>query len=597
MKSHDFRTLLRRTIAVPILALAVLAVLLVLQISYMVRTLQWVDHTDRVISSARDLTRLMLEMESGMRGYLLTGYTTFLAPYEAAEQQVDPTFTQLRNLTLDNAEQVQRVDQMHGDFGRWHTYSRQLIAIRQKSQGWEDPKLNLHSRRLMHDVRRVREEFIRNEERLRDERAARARRAAILTFVVSALTSIIVAFVISMYTRRQILSLNRSYDEAMQAELKALQDLRKTEQRLATTLRSIGEGVITTDATGRIDFLNTVAEEITGYQLKEVRGRDVTEILRIVDDRTHEPVRDVVKEIGERGSVLDFGNHSLLVTRSGAEFPIEHSGAPIMETNGVSAGLVFVFRDVSQRRRTEEALRSSEKLALIGRLSATIAHEIRNPLDAVSNVLYLLKSSPGATEQVRENIAMGEQEVMRMGQIAGQLLNYSRESRSPISVSIPEILQGTVALFTPKIRAQQIEIGTDFRSRLLVQAIPGELRQIFSNILGNAIEAVGRNGHICIRTRDTVDRHSGRSGVKIIICDDGPGIDPSIQSRLFTPFFSTKGEQGTGLGLWLSRSLVEKHDGTIDFRSSTRPHKHGTVFALFVPQSGESRSPGEPRVN
>jgi signal transduction histidine kinase len=192
---------------------------------------------------------------------------------------------------------------------------------------------------------------------------------------------------------------------------------------------------------------------------------------------------------------------------------------------------------------------------------------------------------------------MGEQEVMRMGQIAGQLLNYSRESRTPISVSIPEILQGTVALFTPKIRAQQIEIGTDFRSRLLVQAIPGELRQVFSNILGNAIEAVGRNGQICIRTRDTVEPNSGRSGVKIIICDDGPGIDPSIQSRLFTPFFSTKGEQGTGLGLWLSRSLVDKHNGTINFRSTTRPHKHGTVFTLFVPQAGESRSSSKPRVN
>jgi len=597
MKSHDFRTLLRRTIAVPLIALAVLTVLLVLQISYMVRTLQWVDHTDRVISSARDLTRLMLEMESGVRGYLLTGYTTFLAPYDAAEQQIQHKFEQLYQLTQDNSEQAKRVEQMRDDFKIWHRYAKRVIAIRQSSSGWENPDLNLEGRRLMHEVRRVREDFIRKEEELRDQRAALSRRAAIITFLMSALTSVIVAFVISIHTRRQMLSLSSSYEEAMRAELKAVDDLRQTEQRLATTLRSIRDGVITTDVNGHIDFLNPVAEEITGYQFEEVRGRDVTEILRIVDDRTHEPVRDVVKEIGRRGSVLDFGNHSLLVTRSGAEFPIEHSGAPIMETNGVSAGLVFVFRDVSQRRRTEEALRSSEKLALIGRLSATIAHEIRNPLDAVSNVLYLLKSSPGTSEQVRENIAMGEQEVMRMGQIAGQLLNYSRESRTPISVSIPEILQGTVALFTPKIRAQQIEIGTDFRSRLLVQAIPGELRQVFSNILGNAIEAVGRNGQICIRTRDTVEPNSGRSGVKIIICDDGPGIDPSIQSRLFTPFFSTKGEQGTGLGLWLSRSLVDKHNGTINFRSTTRPHKHGTVFTLFVPQAGESRSSSKPRVN
>jgi signal transduction histidine kinase len=271
--------------------------------------------------------------------------------------------------------------------------------------------------------------------------------------------------------------------------------------------------------------------------------------------------------------------------------PIEHSGAPIVEADGTSAGLVFVFRDVSQRRKTEEALRSSEKLALIGRLSATIAHEIRNPLDAVSNVLYLIKSAPGSTPQTRENVAMGEQEVMRMGQIAGQLLNYSRESRTPVSVSIPDILQGTVALFMPKIRAQQIDMHTDYSSKHLVQAIPGELRQVFSNILANALEAVGRNGKICLRSRDAVDWRSGRRGVKVLFSDNGPGIKAEARGRLFTPFFSTKGEQGTGLGLWLTRSLVDKNNGRITFRSNSQPQNRGTTFAIFFPRFESSKSP------
>ena len=170
-----------------------------------------------------------------------------------------------------------------------------------------------------------------------------------------------------------------------------------------------------------------------------------------------------------------------------------------------------------------------------------------------------------------------------MGQIAGQLLNYSRESRTPLRVAIPEIMQGTIGLFTPKIRSQGIEVQTSYRSREKLVAVPGELRQVFSNLLGNAIEASGRGGRIRIEVRDAWDWRSGARGLRGVIGDNGPGINRLTQARLFTPFFSTKGEHGTGLGLWLSRSLVEKHNGVIRFRSSTHPQRHGTVFSLFFP--------------
>jgi two-component system NtrC family sensor kinase len=240
-------------------------------------------------------------------------------------------------------------------------------------------------------------------------------------------------------------------------------------------------------------------------------------------------------------------------------------------------------RLVAHVRWLEQSLRECEKHAHLGRLFASIAHEIKNPLEAVTGVLYLLERDCTEERQLAL-IATATQEVKRAVEIANQTLDFSRETSSPVKVKISRIVDQVVRFYQRKISYKKLkfELRQEFDGD--VEGFPGELRQIISNVLVNALEAVEMNrGIVKLHTYNSPHWKHGTLGVRIVIADNGPGIPPHHQQSLFQPFFTTKENKGTGLGLWVTHSFVKKHNGSIRLRSSIVPSRQGTCFAIFLP--------------
>jgi signal transduction histidine kinase len=252
---------------------------------------------------------------------------------------------------------------------------------------------------------------------------------------------------------------------------------------------------------------------------------------------------------------------------------------------------VLVFHDVLEQRKVEAVLRSSERLATMGRLAATIAHEIHNPLAAVGNLLFLIRED-AKDDSTREYASMAGTELARVTQMTQQMLGFQREASKPMPVKIGEILANVVALYNRKIQTAGIRLEQRIDPEARVVALPGELRQIFANLVGNAIEAVGpRHGTIALRAYPSLDRRRGVPGVCVVVADNGPGIPEQVRGKIFEPFFTTKGESGTGLGLWITADILRKYDGSMRLRTCTHPERSGTCFSVFLPSEINSESP------
>ncbi len=360
------------------------------------------------------------------------------------------------------------------------------------------------------------------------------------------------------------------------------QALRQSEERWATTLRSIGDAVISTDADGKIMFMNDVAQTLTGWTLADALGKDLQTVFNIVNELTRKKPENPVSMVLRLGRIVGLANHTALVSRDGTEYPIEDSAAPIRNQDGKTTGVVLVFHDVLEKRKAEQALRRSERLATTGRLAATLAHEIHNPLDTVGNLLYLMEHSVD-TEAVRQYIELAAQEVARVTQMTRHMLAFQRESSKPVPVDIAEMLDNVVALFDRKIESAgiQVEKQVEFEPKFL--GLTGEIRQVLANLFGNALEAVPCHGKIRLRAHASRNWRTGQRGLRIVIADNGPGISDDIRGKIFEPFFTTKGEAGTGLGLWITSGIVENNDGALRLRTVTRAGRSGTCFSVFFP--------------
>jgi len=366
--------------------------------------------------------------------------------------------------------------------------------------------------------------------------------------------------------------------------------LRASEERWATTLHSIGDAVISTDAMGRVDYMNEVAEKLLGCELTEAKGKDLDEVFDIVQEETRIKPESPVAKVIRLGQVIGLANHTVLIRRDGTEIPIEDSAAPIRDKQGNIEGVVLVFHDASEQRRFEKALRNNERLATTGRLAATIAHEIHNPLDAVGNLLYL--AAHGTKEDsTREFVSEATRELGRVTQMTQQMLSFQREASKPIPVNIGEILDSVVSLYERKIMTAGIQLRKQVDADGHLLALPGELRQVFANLVGNAIEAVGKkNGTIALRAYQSRNWQTGQAGVRVLVADNGPGIPAHVRDKIFEPFFTTKGESGTGLGLWITSDILHKYHGTIRLRSDTREGRSCTHFSLFFPYEAGTES-------
>ncbi len=241
-----------------------------------------------------------------------------------------------------------------------------------------------------------------------------------------------------------------------------------------------------------------------------------------------------------------------------------------------------VTLDITERVLSELALRKADKLALVGRLSSSIAHEINNPLEAVTNLLYLLSESPLRPED-KEYVMLAQRELARVSEITAQTLAFNRQQNTHEAVIVTDILDSVLALYQGRLSTSGIQVERRYRCKEKLLCYPGEIRQLFTNLIGNAFDATRNGGKIVVRERLASHPRTGQKGIRITIADNGTGMTPEVKSHLFEAFHSTKGNNGTGLGLWISSGIARKHGGSLRASSSTAAAHRGSVFALFVP--------------
>ncbi len=349
-------------------------------------------------------------------------------------------------------------------------------------------------------------------------------------------------------------------------------------ERLSTTLASIGDCVITTDPEGRITFLNRVAEAVTGWTSPEGVGRPLEEIFRIINEKTRQTVPDPVRKVIETGRIVGLANHTLLVRRNGTEVPIDDSAAPIRDFQGNIAGVVLVFRDVSYERQSQAALLRAEKLASVGRMAASIAHEINNPLTAISNLLYLIENAPDVGVASRTLAQTAQRELNRASHVTKHTLSFARRSEIRGPVQLSDLLDEVLALYTNKLHGNAIQVIKRYIGHGVAQASSSEAKQVIANLISNALDASSNGGKLHLRIGTAT--WSGEPRVRLTIADTGVGIGADHLPKIFEPFFSTKADTGTGLGLWVTKQIMDSHGGCVHVRSRVGK---GTVVTVCWP--------------
>jgi PAS domain S-box-containing protein len=583
-----YRRLLLRLLALPIVALGLLALTLAYGIQQMQRSARRVDHSDRVIAHANNLVKLMVDDETGLRGFLITHDPIFLQPYREANQQLEPEFTALFGLIKRDPEQTARLQRLETGFQAWQQDAAEAIA---PANPTFDSNLHmLERKRKMDDLRAIADDFLAVETRTRASRSFTALRIDKLSLYGLLGLAAILAVLLAWEIRRLFQKLAGTYDLQLKEVKRWGDECYTREQWLNTTLRSIGDAVIAADPDGKVVFMNRIAEQLTGWKEKEADGLPLSKIFVIVNQRTRVAVESPVDAVRRSGKIVGLANHTILISKDGKEFHIDDSAAPILDVNARMIGIVLVFRDISERHASEAALMRAEKLASAGRLAAAIAHEVNNPLEGLVNLIYLARGEEDL-QKIRRHLTEADRELQRIAHITRQSLGFYRET-SVAGTFRPDVVTREVfEFYSARAAASRVSLHVNIRTEQKAFGNQGELRQVLSNLLANSLDACKEGDAICVRVRAGVSpRDPAQRGVRIAVADNGCGIHPDYIERIFEPFFTTKKDTGTGLGLWVSRELIEKRGGYLTVRSSVAGRRSGTVFSLFLPGSAPSEA-------
>jgi PAS domain S-box-containing protein len=359
-------------------------------------------------------------------------------------------------------------------------------------------------------------------------------------------------------------------------------------RRLAAIVESSDDAIASKDLNGTITSWNQGAERLFGYKAEEIIGKPVT---LIIPKELHQDETMILAKMRRGERIEHF--ETVRITKSGERIDVSLTISPVKDLKGNVIGVAKIVRNITENKRIERALRTTEKLAAAGRLAATVAHEINNPLAAVTNLVYLSKRDVTDSKKVAGYLELASRELERVAHIARQTLGFYRDTSSPAPFNVAETMDELLLLYATRFEARKIKVVKQYDKDVEITALAGEIRQAFSNLITNSIDAMPAGGSLLIRiSKSHAWSNSGAPGVRITILDTGTGIAPQHMSSLFQPFFTTKEDVGTGLGLWITHNIIEKHGGAIYVKSRTSPAEHGTAFSIFLPLAGKDNTLG-----
>jgi PAS domain S-box-containing protein len=351
-------------------------------------------------------------------------------------------------------------------------------------------------------------------------------------------------------------------------------------EQFEAIIESAMDAIISVDANQQVVLFNRGAEQMFGCSAVEAMGKTLD---RFLPQQFREAHREHVERFGGTG-VTTRSMHSpavlSAVRHNGKQFPVEATISQVGE--GGQKRYTVILRDITHRKRTERALVHSEKMASLGRLSAAVAHEINNPLEALKNLIYLIANNPYNTEMVREYAELADVEVSHIAEITRQVLGMSRTGDMPTQFRVTEMMDMVLTLARRKIGEKSAALQKEYRQDGEVRGVASEIRQVFWNLLVNSIDAIALGGSIRVRVSGYRRPGEERKWIRVTFADNGEGIAAPDLARLFEPFFTTKAS-GNGLGLWVVKQIVDNHEGWIRVRSRCGGSQIGTVFSIFLP--------------
>jgi PAS domain S-box-containing protein len=349
-------------------------------------------------------------------------------------------------------------------------------------------------------------------------------------------------------------------------------------QSQARALDLANDAILILDLQGNVTSWNHGAETLYGWPRNEAIGKNASNLLKTKFPTSREDIEASVLRDGEWLGELQH------TTKDGSEVVVASRWTLERDPQGRPQGWVEINRDITHQRKAEEVLRRSEKLAAAGRLAATIAHEINNPLEAVTNLIYLVRSDNHLPEGTRQLLDEAESQLGRVSHIARKTLGFYRDTSRPVCLNLEKLLDEILSVYGGRLQSRNIRVIRQYDAETAVEAVPGEIVQVFSNLIANAIDATPLGGSLAVRTRRTSSgRNQDTDGVQVTVADSGTGIAREDRAKVFEPFFTTKKDVGTGLGLWVAAELIRKHHGWIRMRSSTQDPYRGTTFIVFLP--------------
>jgi PAS domain S-box-containing protein len=523
-----------------------------------------VAHSERVQGALEQVLTSAAEAETGQRGYLITGNERYLEPFKSAEQRIDAEVSSLAQLTRDNADQEAEVPRLQRFIVQKLDELRLTVAVR-KENGADAARaivLTDRGRVAMDSLHAV---VDRMETREREMIAAktdeyrRSRDSAVTAGLAAGITALVL--VTAFVTLQQ-----RSF----RSRAVAADQLFEQKELFRTTLASIGDAVISTDRDARVTFLNPVAEQLTGWRSSEAEGAELATVFEIVNEETRDPVQNPALRALRDGSIIALQNHTVLVAKSGAETPIDDSAAPIRDAHGNMTGAVLIFRDITERKAAERALRDADRRK--DEFLAVLAHELRNPLAPMRNALEMVRLSaddPAVVGKVRGTM---ERQIEHMVRLTDDLLDVSRITRNRLElrrkpVDLSSVVHRAMESSDPLLKERRHSVSLALpASPLIVDADEGRLAQVLYNLLGNAAKYTHPGGRIHVQAR-----RDGSDAV-ITVSDNGIGIARENLQTVFEMFTQVdssleRSQGGLGIGLTLSRRIVELHGGTIEAAS------------------------------